>query len=157
MLSNTPIYRIVINLILGYLLISFIFSSYFAYRSSTERSINTQEIAYYAQSFLKDKNLIDRGSVFDCSGFTQFVYSHFNLDIPRSSSEQFKSCMPINSNYRQGDLVFFKTSQQEIGHVGIYLGDSLFIHSPGVNDEVKLDSLSNPYYFERLVGFGRFN
>jgi cell wall-associated NlpC family hydrolase len=53
-----------------------------------------------------------------------------------------------------GDLVFFITRGNGISHVGIYLGNNQFIHSPGKGRFVSIDSLNAGYYKNHLVGFG---
>jgi cell wall-associated NlpC family hydrolase len=94
---------------------------------------------------------------FDCSGYVRFVYSKFSIALPHSSSEQYKQCRHIkNRKAMPGDLVFFQTRGKPVGHVGIYLGDNLFIHSPSQGKQVCIESLDSAYYKSRMVGFGTF-
>ena len=94
---------------------------------------------------------------FDCSGYVRFVYSKFGFTLPHSSSEQYKQSRHIkNRKALPGDLVFFQTRGKPIGHVGIYLGDNSFIHSPSRGKQVCIESLDSAYYKSRLVGFGSF-
>lgn len=94
---------------------------------------------------------------FDCSGYVRFVYSKFGFTLPHSSSEQYKQSRHIkNRKALPGDLVFFQTRGKPIGHVGIYLGDNSFIHSPSRGKQVCIESLNSAYYKSRLVGFGSF-
>jgi peptidoglycan endopeptidase LytE len=55
-----------------------------------------------------------------------------------------------------GDLVFFKTYASFPSHVGIYLGNNLFIHASSRSRKVTIDSLETPYYFKRFIGAKRF-
>jgi cell wall-associated NlpC family hydrolase len=93
---------------------------------------------------------------FDCSGFVRLIYGHFNYSLPHSSYEQYKRCTHLKERKaRPGDLVFFVTRGNQISHVGIYLGDNSFIHSPSSGKKVCIDSLNADYYKKRLAGFGK--
>jgi hypothetical protein len=91
---------------------------------------------------------------FDCSGLTMAVYSLVGLDLPRTSLAQFRSGTPVQKNsIRRGDLVFFQSPRRNrISHVGIYTGDGNFIHAPGENKLIRIDSLSDEYIQENFVG-----
>jgi len=54
-----------------------------------------------------------------------------------------------------GDLVFFRTYASFPSHVGIYMGNNLFIHASSKNRKVSIDSLDAPYYFKRFIGAKR--
>ncbi len=78
-------------------------------------------------------------SGFDCSGFTMHVYNHFKITLPRTAESQTsKGTVVSKSNLRIGDLVFFGST---ISHVGIYVGDGQFIHSPKPGSSVKIMEL----------------
>ncbi len=91
---------------------------------------------------------------FDCSGLALAVYHLNGFSLPRTSLEQYRSGKRIQNNRLQkGDLLFFKTvSGRPVSHVGIYAGNDLFVHAPGKNKTIRLDSLSSPFYKERYVG-----
>lgn len=92
---------------------------------------------------------------FDCSGFVKYVYGNFGYSLPHSSNEQFHITQRLDKKKVQpGDLVFFITRGQQISHVGIYIGDNSFIHSPSRGKSVCIDSLDSEYYRKHLVGFG---
>jgi cell wall-associated NlpC family hydrolase len=92
---------------------------------------------------------------FDCSGFVKYVFGAFDFSLPHSSREQFKWCKPIKDEEAQpGDLVFFRIWGKHISHVGIYLGNHLFIHSPSRGKRVSISSLDAAYYKRHLVAFG---
>jgi len=95
---------------------------------------------------------------FDCSGFVYFVFQHFNIQVPRSSS-QFKSFgkeIPIDS-VRKGDILVFRSpTRMALGHVGIVTNpkgkDSDFIHaSSGREMKVIITSLKQERYQRRFV------
>lgn len=74
---------------------------------------------------------------FDCSGFTQYVYRKAGVYLPRTSSQQGRTGTKVSkSELRAGDLVLFP------GHVGMYIGDDLFIHAPNRGESVRIDRLS---------------
>ena len=63
---------------------------------------------------------------FDCSGLVFYIYGQVGVHIPRLEKEQFEFSKEIKKEeLRPGDLVFFKneTSNGEIGHVAIYIGN----------------------------------
>lgn len=94
-------------------------------------------------------------SGFDCSGFTQYVFAQFDIDLPHSSSAQnTKGYWISKDDLRPGDLVFFNTSGKGISHVGIYIGDGKFAHS-ATNKGVIKTSLNDSYYKSRYVSARR--
>ncbi len=85
---------------------------------------------------------------FDCSGLTAYVYKRQGVDIPRTSAKQAKVGKPVRKkNLQPGDLVFFSTAGGfRVSHVGIYVGDGLFIHAPGTGKKVTKANLNSPYF-----------
>lgn len=76
---------------------------------------------------------------FDCSGFTMYVYNHFNIKLPHSAKGQTaKGTKVSKSNLQVGDLVFFGKS---IYHVGMYVGNGKIIHSPKPGGKVNIVEL----------------
>ncbi|KAF2516339.1 C40 family peptidase [Flavobacterium salilacus subsp. salilacus] len=95
---------------------------------------------------------------FDCSGYVNFVFNHFDIDLPRSSS-QFKDLGTALApeDFREGDvLVFYGYQDNEtIGHVGIVYEasgmDSKFIHaSSGSEYAVTISNLGSNAYSRRF-------
>lgn len=94
---------------------------------------------------------------FDCSGLTSWCYKQVGISIPRTSLAQSKSGKAVSkSNLQPGDLLFWKTTSAEVGHVGMYVGNGQFIHAPNKSKPVKYDSLSNSYYSSRFVRARRY-
>ena len=94
---------------------------------------------------------------FDCSGFTSYVYKHFNVSLPHSSASQYTRVTKVSrDNLQPGDLVFFASSAggSRINHVGIYVGNGNFIHAPRPGKSVCYDSLYSSYYSSHYVGAG---
>ncbi len=74
---------------------------------------------------------------FDCSGFTQTVFKLNGIELPRDANMQVKIGHAVAlddslANLKPGDLLFFGRDVDHIIHVGIYIGNSLFIHSDGM-------------------------
>lgn len=94
---------------------------------------------------------------FDCSGFVRHVFREgLGLDLPRSSREQSKSGEPVAKDQLQpGDLVFFNTMRHAFSHVGIYLGDNLFVHAPRRGGRVRIDDMTGRYWTKRFNGARR--
>jgi hypothetical protein len=95
---------------------------------------------------------------FDCSGFVFFVFKHFNIQVPRSSSQymNFGNEIPIDS-LKKGDILVFKSPTiNALGHVGIVTNpkgrESEFIHaSSGREMKVIISSLKQKGYKRRFV------
>jgi cell wall-associated NlpC family hydrolase len=80
-------------------------------------------------------------NAFDCSGFTMWCYAQVGIALPHSSRSQISVGERVSrDNLKPGDLVFFGSP---IHHVGIYIGDGNFIHSPNTGDVVKITSLAS--------------
>lgn len=96
-------------------------------------------------------------NTFDCSGLTSWCYKQVGISIPRTSLAQSKGGKAVSkSNLQPGDLLFWKTTSAEVGHVGMYVGNGQFIHAPNKSKPVKYDSLSNSYYSSRFVRARRY-
>jgi len=98
---------------------------------------------------------------FDCSGFVQYVYKNFGVNLPRTSMEQVNKGASIKiKNLEKGDLVFFMTNPAlpyEVSHVGIYIGNNRFIHSPNEYDVIKVSELAGYYKDKFVIGKRIFN
>ncbi len=94
---------------------------------------------------------------FDCSGFTSYVYSHFGVNLSRTTSGQNQNGQYVDrGSLRSGDIVVFRNrSNSSIGHVGIYIGGNSFIHAENKKSGVCIGSLASSYYSARYVGARR--
>ncbi|KAF0185821.1 MAG: endopeptidase LytE [Nitrospirae bacterium] len=92
----------------------------------------------------------------DCSSYVQKVFSIAGIQIPRSAREQFRVGEAVHkSELNVGDLVFFQTYASFPSHVGIYMGNNLFIHASSREKRVTIDNLNHPYYVSRYIGAKR--
>lgn len=98
-----------------------------------------EQIVKYAEKFLGTPytwggTSPDTG--FDCSGFTQYVYSNFGIDLDRTSSAQRRQGEAVDEDdIMLGDLVCYS------GHVAIYVGNGQVIHSPQEGEVVKISNM----------------
>ncbi|MDF9800626.1 cell wall-associated NlpC family hydrolase [Catalinimonas alkaloidigena] len=96
----------------------------------------------------------------DCSGFTKTIYFMNGKILPRDASQQVYAGELIDEEknfdqLRPGDLLFFgyaatDSTRERITHVGMWIGDNQFIHSPGLEARVKISSVDpeSEYYDE---------
>lgn len=94
----------------------------------------------------------------DCSAFTQKIFKDlYQIDIPRTSSRQFKfTDKIIIDSLIFGDLVFFKSRLSPSGwHVGFYIGSLRFLHAANKKDDIKISSLNEDRYRRTFLGGGR--
>ncbi len=73
---------------------------------------------------------------FDCSGLTQWSYSHAGLTLPRTAHAQ-QAYMRHTSSPLPGDLVFFGSPAH---HVGIYLGNGTMLAAPYPGQVVRIQT-----------------
>jgi len=94
---------------------------------------------------------------FDCSGFVKAIYEQtVGLALPRRANEQAAATQKIEKHDLQpGDLVFFNTLRRTFSHVGIYIGDNKFIHSPKPGAQVRVEDMGVPYWSTRFDGARR--
>lgn len=90
---------------------------------------------------------------FDCSGLTSYVYRQFGISLPRTSNSQGSVGTYVQkSDLKPGDLVLFSNrGDRRINHVGIYVGDSKFVHASTSSRGVVMDDLNESYYVRNYV------
>jgi cell wall-associated NlpC family hydrolase len=102
-------------------------------------------------------NSADHG--FDCSGFTRHVFElSLGLVLPRRADEQAQTAGLVDvkrNELKPGDLVFFNTLKRTFSHVGIYVGEGKFIHSPRAGGEVRVEDMGASYWAKRFTGARR--
>jgi len=131
------------------------------HRSSDPPKYNTSEPWNFSELILTRANAyrnapyargasLENGSATDCSGFVQFIYHGFKIDLPRSSAEQAEVGKVVTrqmdfSKLLPGDLLFFRRGGP-VGHAGIYLGEGKMIHASNHRYGVTVTDLRQPYY-----------
>jgi cell wall-associated NlpC family hydrolase len=98
-------------------------------------------------------------SGFDCSGFTRYIFEHsLGLLLPRRSEQQAHEAglkKVAREELKPGDLVFFNTLRRAFSHVGIYVGEGRFIHSPRAGGVVRIEDMRQAYWAQRFDGARR--
>lgn len=94
---------------------------------------------------------------FDCSGFVRHLYEKsVGRLLPRRAEDQARATQVIDrEELKPGDLVFFNTMRRAFSHVGIYVGDGKFIHSPRAGKSVQVEDMRSAYWQKRFNGARR--
>ena len=107
-----------------------------------------------AKTYLPEEEK-DRPKPKDCSDFVQKVFLEHGFRLPRTSAAMSRLGEPLRSSrgLSMADLVFFsgKKGGKGVGHVGIYIGNGLFIHYSNEEAGVSMDTLYNDYYRRRYL------
>jgi cell wall-associated NlpC family hydrolase len=90
---------------------------------------------------------------FDCSGFTQYVFSQHGLSLPREVREQYTVGRKVDAGRLvAGDLLFFRTTGRGASHVAIAVGNGdEFVHAPSARGVVRVERLSDRYWSQRFL------
>ncbi|CAJ4298666.1 NLP/P60 family protein [Burkholderia pseudomallei] len=93
----------------------------------------------------------------DCSGFVRYVFQDtLGMSLPRRAEEMSRVGEKVRmSELKPGDLVFFNTMRRTFSHVGIYIGDNKFVHSPSTGSTIRVDDLDSGYWEKRFTGARR--
>ena len=93
---------------------------------------------------------------FDCSGFVMYVYAQLGVQLPHYAASQYATTTHVDpSQLEPGDLVFFEPRADGPGHVGMYVGNGVFIEAPHTGDVVKFSELSTEAQLMGFVGASR--
>lgn len=98
-------------------------------------------------------------SGFDCSGFVYYVLRSLGINASRTLKTLYSQGTPVaKSELQPGDIVFFQnTYKSGLSHVGIYVGDGKFIHSPHTGEVVSYANLNSAYYVNHYYGACRMS
>lgn len=94
---------------------------------------------------------------FDCSGFVAHVFKNtLNFLLPPNAAAMSRMGRNVSmSELVPGDLVFFNTLANPFSHVGIYIGDDRFIHSPRSGRKIEIVHMQHKYWATRFDGARR--
>ena len=94
---------------------------------------------------------------FDCSGLVNHVFREaYGMILPHSSRAISKTGLPVaKGELKAGDLVLFHNLRNAVSHIGIYLGDHRFVHSPRPGQAVSIADLREHYWAKRYFGARR--
>ncbi len=109
-----------------------------------------QNVVDYAKNFLGVPYVYGGSSPsgFDCSGFVQYVYRNFGVSLPRTSYSQMNSGYAVSTSALQpGDILVFRGG----GHVGIYVGNNMYIHAPQTGRTVSIDPIGREITAARRI------
>ena len=112
-------------------------------------------IGFLGVPYRRGGNTVESG--FDCSGFVKSMFEQtVGLILPRKAAQQAAATQKIDrADLQPGDLVFFNTMRHAFSHVGIYIGEGKFIHSPKPGAEVRVENMSLAYWKRRFDGARR--
>ena len=106
--------------------------------SGTGTDIANYALQYVGCPYVAGGTSLSEGC--DCSGFTQGVYSHFGIKIPRSSYAQSAGGEEVSyDDAHAGDIIYYG------GHVGIYIGNNLIVHASTAATGIKISSAFYKY------------
>ena len=114
-------------------------------------------LGFLGVPYKRGGNNVETG--FDCSGFVRAMYEQtVGLILPRKAEQQAAATEKIDrGDLQPGDLVFFNTMRRAFSHVGIYVGEGKFIHSPRAGGEVRVEDMGMSYWSRRFDGARRVN
>ncbi len=112
-------------------------------------------IGFLGVPYRRGGNTVESG--FDCSGFVKAMFEQTaGFILPRKAEQQAAATRKIErGDLEPGDLVFFNTLRRAFSHVGIYVGEGKFIHSPKPGSEVRMDDMARSYWSRRFDGARR--
>jgi cell wall-associated NlpC family hydrolase len=81
---------------------------------------------------------------FDCSGLVLWAYAQIGISLPHYTGDQWNQGEHISrSQLEPGDLVFF---YQDLGHVGLYIGNGLMVDAPDFGENVMVQAIDWSIY-----------
>lgn len=112
-------------------------------------------LGFLGVPYQRGGNTVETG--FDCSGFVRAMYEQtVGLMLPRRAEQQAAATQTIErADLQPGDLVFFNTLQRTFSHVGIYIGQGKFVHSPKPGARVRVENMGVAYWNSRFDGARR--
>ena len=131
----------------------------FADESSRARQPIRDKLAGVARHFLglpyRWGGMSERRGL-DCSGLIKALFAKLNIELPRTSRDQFHAGRDVAlADLQAGDLLFFSSDGMTPDHVGLYLGNNRFVHAEKKAGHVILTDLHQPWYVKHFLGARR--
>jgi murein DD-endopeptidase len=128
-------------------------------KSANDSALSINEKAAHTALSMLGKPYKYRGNNpkgFDCSGLVQYSYRSTGTQVPHSTRALRNCSHPTGTDMLTGDLLFFNERGKKASHVGIYLGNDIFVHAPSTGGRVRKDSIQNPYWKKSFLEARRF-
>ena len=149
-------FRVIVNGKEGYVSASFVAEGSFEPAAQLSEATGTElgkEIAAYALQYVGTPYKWGGQSPesgFDCSGFVQYVYGQFGYTTSRVANDALSDGIHVDPDDLQpGDLLCFYSGNNYVGHLGIYVGDDMFVHAANSATGVVTTTLATGYYATR--------
>ncbi len=124
------------------------------------KSVEADDLVTFAETLLGvpyKYGSVKKELGFDCSGFINYVFNHFKVSVPRTSSDFTNAGREVKpGESKRGDLILFTASDAnsgEVGHMGIITENSknnfIFIHAS--SGKGVMFSKLNSYFIPRFV------
>jgi cell wall-associated NlpC family hydrolase len=145
--------RVIANGRDGYIAASFVAEGTYAPEAKLSSATGTElgkEIAAYALQYVGTPYKWGGKSPetgFDCSGFVQYIFGQFGYQTSRVANDALSDGVHVDpADLQPGDLLCFYSGNNYVGHLGIYVGDDLFVHAANSVTGVVTTSLTTGYY-----------
>ena len=133
------------------------------YLAKISDSLNTTETISSARKAVVDTALAQLGkpyvwgatgpNTFDCSGLMVYSYKSININMVRTSRQQYQITKRVElKDLKPGDFVFIGETPETIHHVMMYIGDGYTIEAPQTGDVVKIQPLEKR--ISSIIGYG---
>lgn len=149
-------FRVIVNGKEGYVSTAFVAEGSYEPAATLSKATGTElgkEIAAYALQYVGTPYKWGGQSPesgFDCSGFVQYVYGQFGYSTSRVANDALSDGVHVDpADLQPGDLLCFYSGNNYVGHLGIYVGDDMFVHAANSATGVVTTTLASGYYATR--------
>lgn len=113
-------------------------------RQAASKTEKREALLQSASLWLNTPYLWGGKSIFgtDCSGFTQTLCRMYGVQLPRDAKDQAAAGEAVNflEEAQPADLLFFDNENEQIVHVGLFMGNNRIIHASGM---VRIDAIDH--------------